>query len=160
MSRLQRSARRLSASAPGSWLARHIAPRIDPAIFRFTHGEHTASSFLAGVPVAFLTTSGARTGQRRTAPVLAFPTRDGLVVIASNFGQARHPAWYYNLQANPEGELLLDGQTRPVRARQARGEQRDRIWREGLRVYPGWAAYERRAENREIAVFILETAAP
>jgi deazaflavin-dependent oxidoreductase (nitroreductase family) len=79
-------------------------------------------------------------------------------VIASNFGQARHPAWYHNLRANPEGQVTVDGVTRRFRATEAEGEMRARIWQEGLKVYPGWSQYERRAANRQIAVFVLETA--
>jgi deazaflavin-dependent oxidoreductase (nitroreductase family) len=87
--------------------------------------------------------------------LLGFPTTGGLVVIASNYGQATHPAWYYNLRAHPEGEVTVSGDTRPVRAAQVEGDQRQRIWREGLKIYPGWSAYERRAPNRQIAIFLL-----
>jgi deazaflavin-dependent oxidoreductase (nitroreductase family) len=102
-----------------------------------------------------LTTTGARSGASRSVPVLGFPTDDGLVVIASNFGQDTHPAWYYNLRANPDGEVEVAGVRRPFRAVEAEGEQRDRIWQQGLKVYPGWSTYERRASHRRIAVFIL-----
>jgi deazaflavin-dependent oxidoreductase (nitroreductase family) len=87
--------------------------------------------------------------------VLGLPTGDGLVVIASNFGQDRHPSWYYNLRAYPEGAVEIAGVSRRFGAVEAEGEQRERIWREGLRVYPGWSTYERRASDRRIAVFIL-----
>src|SRR5262249_6237749 len=105
-----------------------------------------------------LTTTGARTGEPRTVPVLGLPTADGLAVIASNFGQHRQPAWYHNLRANPEGSVAIDGQSRRIRAVEAEGDRRRRIWEEGLRVYPGWSQYERRAAHRRIAVFVLEPA--
>jgi len=73
-------------------------------------------------------------------PVLGLPLSDGLAVIASNYGQERHPSWYYNLRANPTGEVDFDGVKRRFRATEARGEERDRIWQQGLRVYPGWSA--------------------
>lgn len=151
----QRAARRVAATGPGSWVAIRVLHRIDPLVFRLTRGKHTLSSLVSGLPVVFLTTTGARTGQRRTSPVLGFPTTDGLVVIASNYGQATHPAWYHNLRADPEGEVTVDGATRRIRAAQVEGDQRQRIWREGLKIYPGWSAYERRAPNRQIAVFVL-----
>lgn len=103
-----------------------------------------------------LTTTGARSGQARTVPVLGLPTPDGLVVIASNYGQERQPAWYYNLRALPEGEVAVGPTVRRFRAIEAQGDQRARIWREGLEVYPGWATYERRASHRNIAVFVLQ----
>jgi deazaflavin-dependent oxidoreductase (nitroreductase family) len=80
------------------------------------------------------------------------------VVIASNFGQARHPAWYHNLRANPRGQVTVEGVTREFRATEASGDQRARIWQEGLKVYPGWSEYARRAPNRTIAVFVLDAA--
>ena len=88
--------------------------------------------------------------------MLGFPTADGLVVIASNYGQEHHPAWYHNLRARPEGEVTVASETRRFRAVETQGEQRDRIWQEGLRIYPGWSTYERRAAHRRIAVFVLE----
>jgi deazaflavin-dependent oxidoreductase (nitroreductase family) len=104
-----------------------------------------------------LTTTGARTAIQHTVPVLGLPTADGLAVIASNYGQRHHPAWYHNLRANPDGRVTVDGMTREFRATEAEGEMRDRIWQDGLKVYPGWSQYERRAWNRQIAVFVLET---
>jgi len=103
-----------------------------------------------------LTTTGARSGQPRTVPVLGLPTAEGLVVIASNFGQQQQPAWYYNLRANPEGSVVVDGHSRRFRAVEVEGDRRRRIWEEGLRVYPGWSQYERRAAHRRIGVFILD----
>ena len=80
-----------------------------------------------------------------------------MFVIASNYGQEHHPAWFHNLRANPEGEVAVEGTKRRFRAIEAEGDQRERIWQEGLKVYPAWSTYERRAANRRIAVFVLET---
>jgi deazaflavin-dependent oxidoreductase (nitroreductase family) len=103
-----------------------------------------------------LATTGARSGRPRTVPVLGLPTADGLAVIASNYGQEHNPAWYHNLRANPEGEVAFGGATHRFHAREAQGDERARIWQEGLRVYPGWAHYERRATRRRISVFVLD----
>lgn len=155
---IQRLIRRLAASGPGSWLFARILDRIDRPIHRLTGGRHTLASLVSGLPVAILTTTGARSGLPRSVPVLGLPTPDGLAVIASNFGQERHPAWYFNLRADPTGEVELDGEKRRFRAVEAEGARRERIWQEGLRVYPGWSTYERRAARRRIAVFVLEPA--
>ncbi|MGO9889025.1 MAG: nitroreductase family deazaflavin-dependent oxidoreductase [Solirubrobacteraceae bacterium] len=153
---VQKAIRRLAASGPGAWLFARVLHRIDRPVYRLTRGRHTFANLLSGIPVLLLTTTGARTGRPRTVPVLGLPTADGLAVIASNFGQQHQPGWYYNLRANPEGSVTVDGRSRQVRAVEAEGDVRRRIWEEGLRVYPGWAQYERRASHRRIAVFVLE----
>ena len=153
---LQRGLRRLGASGPGAWLFARVLHHIDRPVHRLTRGRHTFASLLAGIPVVMLTTTGARSGAARTVPVLGLPTEEGLVVIASNFGQARHPAWHHNLRADPDAIVTVDGVARRVRAVEATGERRARIWREGLKVYPGWSQYERRTAHRGIAVYVLE----
>jgi deazaflavin-dependent oxidoreductase (nitroreductase family) len=154
----QKFLRRFAASGPGAWLFARIAPGLDRPIHRLTRGRHTLGSLLTGLPVVMLTTTGARSGQPRTVPVLGIPVAGGVAVIASNFGQRRHPAWYYNLRAHPDAEVFVDGTRRSVRAVDADGERRAEIWQEALRVYPGFAQYERRASHRRISVFVLEPA--
>jgi deazaflavin-dependent oxidoreductase (nitroreductase family) len=156
--RVHKLVRRFAASGPGSWLFARIAHRLDRPINRLTRGRHTLGSAITGLPVVMLTTTGAKSGQPRTVPVLGIPFGGGVAVIASNFGQYRHPAWYYNLRARPDAQVVIDGVRRPVRAVEANAEQRAEIWREGLRVYPGFSQYERRASHRRISVFVLEPA--
>src|SRR3954452_22639941 len=153
---IQRAIRRFASAGPGSWLFARVAHHIDRPVYRLTRGRHTLSTLVSGIPVVMLTTTGARSGQPRTVPVLGLPTDDGLVVIASNFGQRRHPAWYHNLRAKAEGEVVVDGSKRRFRAVEAEGERRARIWEWGLAIYPGWTQYERLASPRRIAVFVLE----
>ena len=147
--------RTFASSGPGSWLFARVLHHIDKPIARMTGGRHTLASLVSGLPVVFVTTTGARSGKPRTVPVLGLPTPDGLAVIASNYGQAHHPAWYHNLLADPTGEVSVGGARRRFRATVAEGDARDRIWQEGLRIYPGWSQYERRASHRDIAVFVL-----
>jgi deazaflavin-dependent oxidoreductase (nitroreductase family) len=153
---VQKGLRRVAASGPGSWLFARALHRIDRPVYRLTRGRHTLASLLSGIPVVLLTTTGARSGRPRTVPVLGLPTADGLAVIASNFGQRRQPGWYYNLRANPEGSVAVNGRSHRFRAVEAEDDRRRRIWEEGLRVYLGWSQYERRASHRRIAVFVLE----
>jgi deazaflavin-dependent oxidoreductase (nitroreductase family) len=154
---LHRAMRRLAATPPGSWLFARVLHHIDRPVFRMTRGRHTVGSLVSGLPVVMLSTTGARSGATRSVPVLGLPTASGVAVIASNYGQRSHPAWYYNLRAKPEGVVTVDGVSRRFRAHEAEGEERSRIWQEGLTVYPGWAEYERRAPHRTIAVFVLDT---
>jgi len=153
---MQRLVRRFAASGPGSWLFARLAPRLDRRVYRLTRGRHTLASLISGLPIVILTTTGARSGRPRSVPVLGLPTEDGLAVIASNWGQPRQPAWYHNLRARPEGEISVKGASQRVRAVEAEGERRQRIWDQGLQVYPGWSLYERRAGDRRISIFVLE----
>jgi deazaflavin-dependent oxidoreductase (nitroreductase family) len=152
---VQKILRRFAASGPGSWLFARIMHRIDRPVFGLTRGRYTFASLLSGLPVVMLTTIGAKSGQRRTVPVLGIPAQGSLAIIASNYGQQHHPAWYHNLRAHADAEVVVDGVHRTVRAVEADGEQREAIWREGLRVYPGFEQYERRASHRRISVFVL-----
>lgn len=153
---LQKALRGFAASGAGSWLSARILHRIDRPVHRLTRGRYTLASLVSGIPVVMLTTTGATSGQPRSVPVLGIPWGRGLAIIASNFGQERHPGWYYNLRAHPDAELVVDGVHRRVHASEVEGEQRAEIWQEGLRVYPGFAQYERRASHRRISVWLLE----
>jgi len=153
---LQRAARTLVATGPASRIGIHLFHRLDAPVFRLTRGRHTLSSLVTGLPVVYLHTRGARSGQWRTSPVLGVPTVEVWKVRGSHYGQAREPAWSHNLRAHPEGELETDGRRRMFRAVEVHGEHRRRLWRAGLEIYPGWQSYERRAQGREIPVFILE----
>ena len=108
------------------------------------------------LPVVLLTTTGRRSGKRRTVPLCSFRDGDDLVVIASYGGLDQPPAWWLNLEANPEAELQ-DGRTRrSVTARNAEPEERQRLWAEVTSRAPGYLEYERRT-TREIPVVILQT---
>ena len=107
------------------------------------------------MPVVMLTTTGARTGERRTLPVLALRDGETLVVIASNFGQPHHPAWYHNLRAHPRAAITVDRVTREFEARELAGAERERCFQLGIEVNPGWVQYRRRVGSRRIPVLRL-----
>jgi deazaflavin-dependent oxidoreductase (nitroreductase family) len=154
---IQRMIRSFASSGPGSWVFARVAHHIDRPVFKWSGGKRTLGSAITGLPLVMLTTTGAKTGKQRTVPVLGLPTEGGIAVIASNFGQHNNPGWYHNLRANPDGRLaVVGGEQRPFHAVEATGERRDRIWEAGLRVYPGWTQYEKRASHRQIVVFVLE----
>lgn len=152
----QRGLRRFAASGPGSWLFARMLDPLDRVTFRATKGKHLFSSMLSALPVAMVTTTGARSGQSRTVPLLAMRTGDGLAIIGSNYGRPKHPAWRHNLRADPEGAVEAEGTQWAFRAVEVDDERRERIWSEALRTYPGFAAYARRCAPRRISVFILE----
>jgi deazaflavin-dependent oxidoreductase (nitroreductase family) len=132
-----------------------IQQPLDRLVYRLTRGRTTASSWLAGVKITMLTTTGARSGELRTLPVLGLPDGEELIVIASNFGRPRNPAWYYNLRANPRATIVFDGATDHVVARELSGAERERDYRRGEDIYPGFTHYGRWTD-REIPVLRLE----
>lgn len=133
-------------------------PHIDRPVSRLTRGRHTLTSLLSGITVAELTTTGSRSGRPRVVRLLGFGVDDGFVVIASNYGQAQHPAWYHNLLRHPRAELLVQGRSRTVIAELTTGRRRTQLWEQGLAIYPGWGRYQARQEDREIGVFLLRDA--
>jgi deazaflavin-dependent oxidoreductase (nitroreductase family) len=152
----QRGMRQFAASGPGSWMFARLLHHIDRPVFRLTRGRATLGSLVSGLPVVMLTTTGARTGRPRTVPLLGLPTADGLAVIGSNWGREGAPAWDRNLRADPAASIAIAPHRRRVRAVEAEGERRERIWREGLVIYPGWSQYERRAAGRRFRIYVLE----
>lgn len=152
---------RFAASGPGAWLFSRVLQRLDEPVLRLTRGRATLASLLAGLPVVVLTTTGARSGQARSVPLVGLPVGPSeFAVIASNFGRRHHPAWSYNLRAQPEATLTISGRPRAVRATIPEGERRDAIWRQALEVYPGYADYARRASHRDVVVWVLDPVAP
>jgi deazaflavin-dependent oxidoreductase (nitroreductase family) len=146
---------RLSGSVPPiTWLYVRTLHHLDHAVYRLTRGRATFVSLVTGLPIVMLTTTGAKSGQRRTLPLVALPDGDRVVIIASNYGQERNPSWYYNLRANPRASITLDNVTREVVARELEGEEREREYARGIDIYPGWTQYRRRA-NRQIPVIEL-----
>ena len=146
---LRRAIRRSAGWKPLSLFYARTLQFIDRAFFRMSRGRSTFTSWLAGLPVAWLTTTGAKSGAERTCPVVAIPAGDGkFVVIASNYGQRHNPSWYHNLRANPGAAMLFDGIRRELVARELEGEERERWYERGIEIYPGWVQYRKRAQRR------------
>ena len=153
----QRGVYRLMSTGPVARLAAKVLPGIDRATLRLSGGRFTLTSAFIDVPMVMLTTTGAKSGLPRSVPLLAFPDGDKVVLIASSFGNVKHPAWYLNLRANPQATLAFHGQ--PARlfiARDASGAERDLYWQRAARAYPGYEAYKQRTGGREIPVLVLE----
>lgn len=153
---VRRIMRQSGAVWPLSLLWARTLYRVDRVVYRRTRGRSTFTSWLTGLPVVMLTTTGARSGRRTTSPVLGFPDGDATVVIGSNYGQARHPAWVHNLRAHPQATLTLDGVPGEVEAVELDGDARERRLQAAAEIYPGYAVYVRRAAPRRIGVFRLE----
>jgi deazaflavin-dependent oxidoreductase (nitroreductase family) len=151
-----RLVRRTAATRPMARLYAVIQEPIDRLVYRLTRGRTTASSWLGGVKITMLTTIGARSGKPRTLPVLGLPDGDDMIVIASNFGRPHNPSWYHNLLANPRATIVFDGISRTVTAHELSGPERERGYRRGEEIYPGFIHYPRWAANRRIPVLRLK----
>lgn len=118
----------------------NIAPKVDPWLLGISGGRLGMALML---PSTLLTTTGAKSGQARTNAVLYFNDGDDVIVIASSYGRDSHPAWYYNLKADP-GVMIGDGQE--MTAAEVVGQsERDRLWALADRVYPLFVDYRARA---------------
>jgi deazaflavin-dependent oxidoreductase (nitroreductase family) len=151
----QRFVWKLSSSRPGAWMFAKTMHHIDKALLRLTKGRTTAPRVLAGIPVITLTTTGAKSGQRREMPLLGIPAGDDVAVIGTRFGQKQTPAWYFNLKAHPEAEVTFNGRTAPVVAREVDGDESAAIWARGCEIYAGYAAYARRLTGRPVHIMVL-----
>jgi deazaflavin-dependent oxidoreductase (nitroreductase family) len=137
------------------WFARtfRVLVPLDRALGRMTRGRVVALH-IDGLPSLLITTTGRKSGEPRTNPLLYAPDGDGYVVIGSNWGQQHHPAWSGNLLANPHATVTLDGRTIPVRAELAVGAERDRLLNLALEIWPAYQTYIERS-GREIRIFRL-----
>jgi deazaflavin-dependent oxidoreductase (nitroreductase family) len=124
------------------------------ALFRAS-GRRLGTGF-GGVRFLFLHHFGAKSGAERVTPLVYIKDGDRLVVIASKGGDRRNPAWYHNLKAHPDVRVELRGEVRPVQARVAAGEERERLWKKAAAVWPDYERYQQRVPDRQIPVVVLE----
>ena len=153
---------KIMGSKPGAWLFSHILHRIDPVVFRMTNGRKPLSAIFSGLPIVMLTTTGRKSGQPRTLPLLGVLDQENkgiFALVASNWGRQHNPAWYYNLKAHPRATCVIDGVTGEYIAKEAAGEEYDRFWRYAEAAYPGFPAYKKRAAGRHIPIMVMTPAA-
>ncbi len=153
----QRVMQKAASSRPGAWLFQRTMYAVDRPLFRLSRGRLTLPGLLAGLPVIMLTTTGARSGQPRTMPLLGIPLAGDIAVIGSNYGQTATPGWVYNLEADSAAVVAYRDRSLAVTARPADDEESDRAFTEATKVYPGYGAYRARAEHRTIRVFVLQS---
>jgi len=135
-----------------------VQHHLDALAFKLTKGKYSLTEILGGISIIQLTTTGAKTGQIRTMPLVCLFDGEKIVLIASNFGQARNPSWYYNLKANPKCQAQWRGAAHKYITRETIGEEREKYWNMAVAVYKGYELYRIRAANRQIPVMILEPA--
>ena len=133
------------------WAEQNVA-----IIEEFRANDGVVGGYFTGVPIALVHHKGARSGIDRIAPLASQKLDNGWAVFASKGGADDNPAWYYNLLANPDTTVEVGTETIPVRAREAEGEEYDRIWTRQKADLPTFAEYEKRTRRPYIPVIVLE----
>jgi deazaflavin-dependent oxidoreductase (nitroreductase family) len=108
-----------------------------------------------GATILLLTTTGRKSGEKRTVPLIYAQDGDRYVIIASKGGAPEHPGWYENLEKTPAVELQVKDDVFQARSRLAKGEERERLWRLANTVWKDYDNYAKKTE-REIPVVVLE----
>ena len=135
-------------------MAQRAATKLHSFVYRATNGR--LGGRLAGGPVLLLTTTGRRSGEERTVPLLYLRDGESFVVVGSNGGTASHPAWWSNLKANPEATVEIGSRKLRVRAEQAIQREKERLWPRLVEMYGGYESYRERTD-REISVVLLRS---
>jgi deazaflavin-dependent oxidoreductase (nitroreductase family) len=139
---------------PVTWFLINIGTTIDPILMKATKGRLRSTGT---APTILVKQIGAKSGKTRIIPLGYFTDGDRVVLIASKGGEPKHPGWYHNMKANPDVEATTDGTFEPYVAREAEGEERERLWQLATTMYSGFAGYQRRCEpyGRVIPVMVL-----
>ncbi len=140
--------------ADRSWPVLRRVMGLHAVVYRATHGL-VGHRIPGGPSMLLLEHVGAKSGVKRTSPLVYFEDGPNLIIVASKGGHPRHPGWFHNLRANPETTVQVGSERRPVRARVATPEERQRLWPRAVKTYGGYADYQRRTD-RQIPLVILE----
>ena len=122
--------------------------------YRATDGEE-GHIWREGSTILLLTTTGRRTGNESTTPLIYQLDGDNPVIVASKGGSPEHPGWYENLAKTPEVGVQIKAETFRAHARVAEGEERERLWRQMNEMWPHYDEYAEKTD-REIPVVVLE----
>jgi deazaflavin-dependent oxidoreductase (nitroreductase family) len=151
----QRFVHRFLMLKPVSAFLARVLHHLDSFVLRLTRGKYTITQ-IVGLPIVQLTTTGAKTGQARTLPLVGLTDGEKIVLIGSNLGQKNNPGWYYNLMANPECLVRVNGRSGTYIARETEGDEREKYWQMAVSYYKGYDVYKIRTAHRTIPVMVLE----
>ncbi|HUZ09823.1 MAG TPA: nitroreductase family deazaflavin-dependent oxidoreductase [Acidimicrobiales bacterium] len=130
-----------------------LLPAVHARIYRATKGA--VGGKLGSANILLLTTTGRKSGEPRTTPLNYFPDGDHIVLIASNGGQDRHPAWYLNIVADPAVAIQRHAETESKTARVATAEEKATLWPRITDWYKGYAKYQQKTD-RDIPLVIVD----
>ncbi len=153
---LGRAVQKVSATRTFARVAPKVVPRLDLLVHRLTCGRHLTSERM--VTTLVLTTTGARSGRPRRAPLACLVDGDAFYVVGSNFGRAEQPAWTGNLIATPDAAVTFAGRTVPVRATLLDADGKAAVWPRLVGLWPNYDVYDARVD-RELRVFRLDPVA-
>jgi len=144
------------ANQHGIYLGRR-STKLHVALYRRSGGK--IGGHLPGWPearIVLVDHTGAKSGVKRTSPLMYHDDGDAVVVVASKAGQPTNPAWFHNLKTNPDTTIQIGSVVRQVRARVATNEERDRLWPKFVAFYPGYEFFQSHARGRKIPIVILD----
>jgi F420H(2)-dependent quinone reductase len=145
------------ANRRGIYLGRR-STKFHVALYRRSGGK--VGGHLPGWPearIVLVNHTGAKSGAKRTSPLMYHEDGDAIAVAASKAGQPTHPAWFHNLKANPDTTIQIGSVVRQIRARVATDEERDRLWPKFVEFYPGYEFFQSNAKGRKIPIVILDS---
>ncbi len=128
-------------------------------VFLYRKSSGRVGGALPGWPnarIALIDHVGAKTGTKRTSPLMYHEYGEAIVIAGSKGGQPTHPAWFHNLMANPDTKIQIHSEVRNVHARLAQDDERERLWKELVAMFPGYDFYRRNAKGRRIPIVILD----
>jgi len=123
-----------------------VMSKLNTWIYRLSGGK-LGAKFMHGAPVFLLITKGRKSGEPRTAPLIYLRDGADYVLVASKGGMSHHPAWYLNLEANPECEVEIGRARSPMRARRVSDEEKATLWPRLLAIYPDYDDYQARTDR-------------
>jgi deazaflavin-dependent oxidoreductase (nitroreductase family) len=132
-----------------------VLHHLDRIFIKLSNNRTSLTAIMTGIPVITLTTMGAKSKKRRTVPLLGIPKGEKLILIPSNWGKSFYPGWYYNLKTDRNATVEYRGVINQYTAIVAEGAERADCWARAVDLYPGYAAYKRRAGKRQIPVILL-----
>lgn len=143
-----------STTPIGSWIAKTLAAKVDPTLYKLSGGRFTSTGPLT-IPQLTLTTLGRKSGKPRVVQLGYIEDGDDVLVVASNFGGTSHPAWSYNLDANPEAQIRLGSEEKDVVATRLTDSEKALLWPKIERTIPQMKSYVKRTD-RNIKVYRLK----
>jgi deazaflavin-dependent oxidoreductase (nitroreductase family) len=153
---LHRATQTFASTRVGAWAFSRVLRHLDDVIGRVSRGRTSAPELLAGLPVVDVTTTGRRSGLRRTAHLIAVPHADTLALLGTNFGQPSTPSWVLNLEADPRATLSHHGTCVDAVARAATPDEAAAVLAASASVYGGYLKYQGRITGRRLRIFVLE----
>jgi len=141
-----------SNPVPPRWLLK-LFTRLNVIVYKLSGGKLMKE--LSGMPICLVEMTGARTGSKRTIPLMYVPYESGVILVASQGGAAKHPVWYHNLIANPAVKVTEGGSTRNFTARRVDDTEKEALWPTCIKYYPPYQDYQDRT-SRNIPVFLCE----